>query len=159
MSLLPFFQGMEELTLSGIIRNSPWIGPGVNVIHLLALVVFAGALLIVDLRLLGSGMTRQPLARLARDAQPWLIGGFIGLALTGIPQLMSTGTKQYYSSLFWLKMEVLLVALVFTFTLRRWVTQLDEARVGPVWGKVVGLVSLTLWTTVTTGARLIGLLS
>jgi len=53
----------------------------------------------------------------------------------------------------------LFLALIFTFTLRRWVTQADEARVGPVWGKVVGAVSITLWTTVTVGARLIGLLS
>ena len=159
MSLLQFFQWMEDLAISETIRNSPTLGPGINLAHLLALVVFVGALLIVDLRLLGSGLTRQPLARLARDAQPWLIGGFIGLAITGTLQLISTSTKQYYSSLFWMKAEILLVALVFTFTLRRWVTQVDEARVGPVWGKVVGLVSITLWTTVTVAARLIGLLS
>ena len=81
------------------------------------------------------------------------------MALTGTLQLISTGTKQYYSEFFWGKMEVLAVALIFTFTLRRWVTQADEARVGPVWSKVVALVSITLWTTVTVGARLIGLLS
>ena len=157
--MLPFFQWMQDLEISGVLRNSPWIGPGVNILHLLALTVFAGAILMVDLRLLGAGLTRQPLARVARAAQPRLIGGFIGLTLTGIPQLMSTGTKQYYSDFFWGKMEILFVALIFTFTLRRWVTQVDEARVPPVWKKVVGVVSITLWTTVTVGARLIGLLS
>ena len=150
--LLPFFQWMDDLVISGVLRNSPWLGPGINVMHLLALTVFAGALLMVDLRLLGTGLTRQPVARLARAAQPWLIGGFIVLTL-------STGTKQYYSSFFWGKMEILAVALIFTFTLRRWVTQADETRVGPVWSKVVALVSIALWTTVTVGARLIGLLS
>jgi hypothetical protein len=157
--MLPFFQWMQDLEISGVMRNSPWIGPGVNILHLLALTVFAGALLMVDLRLLGTGLTRQPVSSLARGAQPWLIGSFIGLTLTGIPQLLSTGTKQYYSDFFWWKMEILAVALIFTFTLRRWVTQADEMRVGPVWRKVVGLVSITLWTTVTVGARLIGLLS
>ena len=157
--LLPFFQWMQDLEISGVLRNSPWLGPGINILHLLALTVFAGALLMVDLRLLGTGLTRQPLAPLARAAQPWLIGGFIALTLTGIPQLLSTGTKQYYSSFFWGKMEILALALIFTFTLRRWVTQADETRVGPVWSKVVALVSITLWTTVTVGARLIGLLS
>lgn len=157
--LLPFFQWMQDLTISGILRNSPWLGPGINVIHLLALVVFAGALLVVDLRLLGTGLTRQPLGPLVRASQPWLIGGFIALAITGGLQLISTGTKQYYSSFFWAKMDILFLALIFTFTLRRWVAEADEARVGPVWGKVVGAVSITLWTTVTIGARLIGLLS
>ena len=157
--LLPFFQWMDDLVISGVLRNSPWLGPGINVLHLLALTVFAGALLMVDLRLLGTGLTRQPLAQLARAAQPWLIGAFVALAITGGLQLISTGTKQYYSEFFWGKMEILAVALIFTFTLRRWVTQANEQRVGPVWGKVVGLVSITLWTTVTVGARLIGLLS
>lgn len=157
--LLPLFQWMQDLAISGVLRNSPWLGPGINVLHLLALTVFAGALLMVDLRLLGTGLTRQPLAQLARAAQPWLIGGFVALAITGGLQLISTGTKQYYSDFFWGKMDILAVALIFTFTLRRWVTQAEEARVGPVWGKVVGLVSITLWTTVTVGARLIGLLS
>jgi len=157
--LLPFFQWMQDLAISGVLRNSPWLGPGINVLHLLALTVFAGALLLVDLRLLGTGLTRQPLAPLARAAQPWLIAGFIALAITGTLQLIATGTKQYYSSFFWMKTDVLFLALIFTFTLRRWVTQADEARVGPVWGKVVGAVSITLWTTVTVGARLIGLLS
>jgi hypothetical protein len=157
--LLPFFQWMQDLEISGVLRNSPWLGPGINVLHLLALTVFAGALLMVDLRLLGTGLTRQPLAQLARAAQPWLIGAFVALAITGSLQLISTGTKQYYSEFFWGKMEILAVALIFTFTLRRWVTQANEQRVGPVWGKVVGLVSITLWTTVTVGARLIGLLS
>ena len=157
--LLPFFQWMDDLVISGVLRNSPWLGPGINIMHLLALTVFAGAVLMVDLRLLGAGLTRQPAAQVARAAQPWLIGGFIGLTLTGIPQLLSTGTKQYYSSFFWGKMEILAVALIFTFTLRRWVTQADETRVGPVWSKVVALVSITLWATVTVGARLIGLLS
>jgi hypothetical protein len=157
--MLPFFQWMQDLAISEVLRSSPWLGPGINVMHLLALAVFAGALLMVDLRLLGTGLSRQPLASLARAAQPWLIAGFIGLFITGTLQLISTGTKQYYSWFFWTKMEILLLAFIFTFTLRRWVTQADEARVGPVWGKVVGAVSITLWTTVTVGARLIGLLS
>ena len=72
--MLPFFQWMQDLEISGVMRNSPWIGPGVNILHLLALTMFAGALLMVDLRLLGTGLTRQPLAPLARAAQPWLIG-------------------------------------------------------------------------------------
>jgi len=103
-------------------------------------------------------MTRQPLAQVARDAQPWLIGGFIGLLVTGIPQLLSLAMKEYYSSIFWLKMEFLLVAVIFTFTLRRKVTLADEARVGPFWAKVVGLVSIALWSAVAIQARLIGLI-
>ena len=42
-------------------------------------------------------------------------------------------------------MELLLVAILFTFTVRRKVALADEKRVGPIWGRVVAFVSLALW--------------
>ncbi len=159
MSLLPFFQWMEALPMSHAIQSGTWYSPIIQVIHLVALAVFAGAIVIVDLRLLGRGLTTRPLAQVARDAHPWLVWGLVVLLITGIPQVTSLAMKQYYSPFFWWKMEGLVVATIFTFTLRKKVTLTDEARLGPVWGKVVGLVSIALWTGVTVGARLIGLLS
>ena len=64
-------------------------------------------------------------------------------------------TQQYASKVFWFKMYVLFAAVIFTFTVRRAVTTADEVRVGPVWGKLVALVSITLWMTVAAGGRLI----
>jgi hypothetical protein len=157
--LLPFFQWMEAMPMSQAIARSSWLAAVFNLAHLLALVVFVGSVLVVDLRLLGTGMKGQPVARLARDARPWMMGAFLVLLITCIPQMTTYAMKQYYSPFFWFKMEVMLVALVFTFTIRQRITQADEARVGPVWGKVVGLVSIALWTAVAVPARLIGLLS
>ena len=159
MFLLPFFEWLEALPLSDAIRSSVWFYAVDQSVHLVALAVFAGAVLIVDLRLLGRGMREQPLAQVARDAQPWLMWAFLGLFVTGIPQLMSTAMKEFYSPFFWFKMEVMLLAVIFTLTIRRKVTRADEARVGPFWGKVVGLVSIALWSGVAVPARLIGLLS
>lgn len=159
MSLLPFFQSLESNAFSIALRRWAVFSAMINVVHLLALVVFAGAVLIVDLRLLGRGMTKQPLAQVARDARPWLIGGFLGLLVTGIPQLIATPIKQYYSPFFWLKMAALLLGVIFTLTVRHKVTLADEARVGRFWATVVGLVSIAIWTSVAVGARLIGLLS
>jgi putative copper export protein len=153
----PFFETLNDLPVSAMIRESIWLSPVVNVLHLLALVVFAGAILIVDLRLLGRGAREQPVAQVARDAQPWVILGFLGLLVTGIPQLISNAMREYFSAFFWFKMEVMVLALIYTFTLRRRVTQADEARVGPFWSKVVGLVSIALWACVAIPARLIGL--
>jgi putative copper export protein len=153
----PFFEWLNDLTLSAAIRESIWISPVVNVLHLLALVLFAGSILIVDLRLLGRGAREQPLRQVARDAQPWLIAGFLGLLVTGIPQLISNAMREYYSAFFWFKMEVMALALIYTFTLRRRVTLADEARVGPFWSKIVGLLSIVLWASVAIPARLIGL--
>jgi Family of unknown function (DUF6644) len=157
--LLPFFEWMEALPISNTIRESVWFYALDQSLHLVALAVFAGAVLVVDLRLMGRGIRQTPLAQVARDAQPFLIWSFLALLVTGIPQLLSTAMKEYYSPFFWFKMDVLLVALIYTFTLRRKVTLTDEARVKPVWAKTVGLVSIVLWSSVAIPARLIGLLS
>jgi len=83
----------------------------------------------------------------------------IGLTMTGIPQLITNALREYHSDLFWMKMAILLVAVIYTFTLRRHVTLAEESRVAPATRKAVGLVSLALWTAVLIHARLIGLFS
>jgi hypothetical protein len=150
---------MEALAFSQAIARSSWLAAAFNLSHLLALVVFVGSVLIVDLRLLGQGLTDQPTARVARDARPWMIGAFLVLIITGVPSMTTYAIKQYYSPFFWFKMEVMVVAVVFTLTLRHKITQADETRAGSIWGKLVGLTSIALWTAVAIPARLIGLLS
>jgi hypothetical protein len=157
--LLPVFEWMEALSFSTFLRESAVITALVNVAHLLALVVLAGSVLMVDLRLFGGGTSRQPLAQVASEARPWMIGALLVLAATGLPQMMSTAIKQYYSPYFWFKMSALVVALLYTFTVKRRFTRRDEAARSPLLGKVVGLVSIALWTAVAVPGRLIGLLS
>jgi len=131
------FQWMEAQAVYGA---SPYIGPVVNLIHLLSMVLFMGALLMVDLRLLGLGLRRQPLPDVARDAQPWLIAGLVGIVLTGIPQTMERATDQYETSMFWVKMYLLLFGLVWMVTVRRRAVRQQES--SGAWPKVVGLVSI-----------------
>ena len=150
--LEPFFEWMYGI---GIYKSSIYLGPGINLVHLVAMCTFMGALLMVDLRLLGAGLTNQPVKQVARNAQPWLIGGLITLTLTGIPAVMTVALEEYASPVFWFKMYVLLAAVIFTFTVRRRVTIADESRVAPVWRKVVALVSIVLWMSVAAGGRLI----
>ena len=150
--LEPFFEWMYGI---GVYKSSIYLGPGINLVHLVAMCTFMGALLMVDLRLLGAGLTNQPVRQVARSAQPWLIGGLILLTLTGIPAVMTVALEEYANPVFWFKMYVLLAAVIFTFTVRRRVTSADEARVPPVWRKVVALVSIVLWMSVAAGGRLI----
>jgi hypothetical protein len=153
-----FFEWMQGLRFSAFFLESVWPTPIIQCIHLVSVAVFAGAVLVVDLRLLGRGLKETPLAQLARAAEPWLYGSFAMLVVTGVPQMASTALKQYYSPFFWWKMEALLVGVILTVTVRRWLTSKEEGQLGPVWPKVVGVTSIALWTSVATGARLIGLM-
>jgi hypothetical protein len=158
MYLLPFFQWMDGLPVSTILQESAYLSAVNNLVHLLSLVMFFGAMVVVDLRLLGTGLKDLPRARVALDAQPWLIGGFLGLLVTGFFALVPTAMQQYYNSTFWFKMDLLAFGLIFTFTIRRYVALADEARVGRVLPKIVGLVSIVVWAGVAVSARLIMLL-
>jgi hypothetical protein len=156
--LQPYFQAMNDSEIAKFISESLWIYPLDQAIHLLFLALFAGSILILDIRLLGYGMREQPVAKVAHDSTPWVIIGFLGLVATGIPQLIQNAMREYYSDFFWIKMYVLPVALIYTFTIRRMVAQADEGRVSPAVQKVVGLVSILLWFGgVTVPSRLIGL--
>jgi len=138
-----------------VYRSSIYLGPGVNLVHLVSMCTFMGALLMVDLRLLGAGLTTQPVRSVARSAQPWLIGGFIGLVVTGIPAMMATATMQYASKVFWFKMYVLAAALLLTFTVRWKLTRQEDSIRNQPLAKAVALLSIVLWMTVAAGGRLI----
>jgi hypothetical protein len=140
-----------------MLRESAYGVAAINIIHLLSLTIFLGAVFIVDLRLLGGGLSTVPVRQVSRDARPWLIGGFFALLVSGSMQVLTTPIKEYYSPNFWLKMQLLAVALLFTLFVRRRITQADEDRVAPVWLKVVGLVSIGLWGWIAVNGRLIGL--
>lgn len=156
MSLLDLFQWFEYSSLLVAMRSSPWLFPVIATIHLLGLAVLGGAVLIVDLRLLGLGLSRQPPAQLARDAEPLLLGSLLVMLLTGLLLFMCFATKYYYLTAFWVKLASLFLAVVFTFTIRRRVITGGETRMRAIWSRPTAVVSVSLWTSVVLTGRLIG---
>ena len=155
--LEPFFEYLGNLPVSKAIGESLWIYPLVQAVHLVFLAILIGALLIVDLRLLGRGMIRQSVEQVARDAWPWFMIAIVGMVATGVPQLMQNASREYHSEFFWQKMYFLAAALIFTFTVRRKLTLAPEGRFPPMWGKITAIVSFVLWMSVAISGRLIGL--
>lgn len=137
-------------------RGSPWLFPVIATIHLMGLAVIGGAVLLVDLRLLGCGLRRQPVAQLAQDAERWLLTGLAISLSTGVLLFMCFATKYYYLTFFWVKMAALVLVVAFTYSVRRRVVMVDETRASTAAGRLVALVSLALWTTVALGGRYIG---
>ena len=157
--MIDYFVQIASWPVSRAINESSWIFAVVQAFHLVSLGFLAGSLLMVDLRLLGRGFSQQPTARIARDARPWLIGSMVAMVLTGVPQFISLATKEYESPYFRWKMLMLLIAFIFTFTIRKKVAYAPEGRFGGGISKVVALVSIGLWTSVAVNGRLIGFFS
>jgi len=158
--LLPLFQWLEAFWLGQFIVGSNWLFPVIESMHLLALAVLGGAVLIVDLRLIGLGLRDRPVGEIARDARPFMIGALVVMVATGLPLFLSEPIKCYYSAAFWVKMWTLAIALVYTFTIRTRVTR-SEAAEGAVRKTarrqmLVGALSIALWFTVASAGRWIG---
>ena len=154
--MLPFFEWVSKTAVSQAISQSSWAFAVIESVHLLGLAAIGGAVLVVDLRLLGLGLRDQPIERVARDAHPWLVGSLIVMLVTGGLLFSSEPVKCYNSTPFWVKMWSLLLAMIFAFTVRRRVALAGEGNVTPAWLKVVGIVSLALWFGVGAGGRWIG---
>lgn len=154
--LLPYIQAIEASRAHDFIATSPWAFAVIESIHLLALAAIGGAVLVVDLRMLGFGLRSQSVPELARNAYPWFVGSLLVMLATGIPLFISEPTKCYYSYPFSVKMISLVLAMIFAFTVRRKISTADETRIRPVVYKLVALVSLALWFGVGAGGRWIG---
>jgi len=156
MSLLPFFQWCYQTPVGEGIRDSTWLFPVIEAFHLLGLGLTVGAVLIVDLRLLGLGLIKQPVAQLAAAVHPWLLGSLSLMFASGIPLFAAEAVKCYYSFPFWVKMTSLLLVLFFTFAVRRRLTLTGVTAQRPLLGRAAALVSLCLWFGVAWGGRWIG---
>jgi hypothetical protein len=163
--LLPLFQWLESLWLGKAVVGSLWLFPVIESIHLLALAMLGGSILLVDLRMLGFGLKGSSVASLARDARPFTIGAIVMLICTGVPLFLAEAIKCYYSQAFWVKMSTLAVALIYFFTIRTRVTRAatdgadstdkgvrNTARLQ----MLVGALSIALWVTVAAAGRWIG---
>ena len=154
MSLLPFFEFCEHSAIGETIRTSLWLFPVIESVHLLGLVVVGGSVLVVDMHLFGLEFRSQPVAQLAGDAQRWFVGSLIVMLTSGVLLFTSEAIKCYYHAAFWVKMTSLLLAILFTFTVRRKVA--GSAKSNPLQNKLVALTSIMLWSGVGVGGRWIG---
>ena len=153
--LLPYFQWLEQFWLGRFIVDSNWLFPVIESVHLIALAVLGGAVIIVDMRLLGLGLRHRAVSEIAGEARPWMILALTVMVATGVPLFLSEPIKCYYSPAFWVKMWALAAALLYTFTIRTRFTRSEPVH-NTARQFMVGALSVALWFTVAAAGRWIG---
>jgi hypothetical protein len=161
----PFAGWAAASTIGAGISGSSWMFAVVESFHLAGLAVLGGAVIVVDLSLIGLALGDESLPTISRDAEPWLLFGLAVTIISGALLFLSEATK-FYSSGFWdsaeapfvCKMVFLIVAVVFTFTVRRNRLRACERAAGrpSTRDRIVGAISLLLWLGVGVGGRAIG---
>ncbi len=136
------------------IRESLWMFPVLEAIHLVGLSLLGGALLVVDFRLLGVGLKDSTIAVLDRQARPWMLGATALMLGTGVLLFLSEAIKCYYNTSFWVKISTLPVAILFTLLVKeRFARTAQETSTA---SRFVGATDLLLWFIVAAGGRWIG---
>jgi hypothetical protein len=153
VDLYSLCQQLEASPIGDGIKNSTWLFPAIEAVHLIALALLGGALLMLDLRLIGVGLTGQATSAVERSTRPWLIGAILTMIATGVLIGFSEALKLLDRKAFTVKMIALAAALLFTFAIRGPQARRDIAGLPAM---AIGVVSLGLWLTVALAGRWIG---
>lgn len=155
MSLLKLCHWLAATRLGILMRDSTWDFAIVEVVHLLALAVFGGAVLLVNLRFLNLAFKTQPISRVARELLPLTAGGVVVMVVTGFLLVANGPVRYYYNPAFRLKMILFVVALVVHFSLQLNLIYRVPNTVSKL-NKTGALLSLLLWLSIGVAGRAIG---
>src|SRR5579862_686693 len=140
-------------------RDSLWIFDITETIHTLGIVLVAGTIMLVDLRLLGLGLKRESVSEVVSRIVPCTLWGFVLMFLTGGCLFAAEAVKLYNSPAFRIKLVLLalagLNAIVFHRTIYRQAADWDKALVAPPRARLAGLLSLILWMCIIAAGRAI----
>lgn len=111
--------------------------------HLLSLAVLGGSSILMNLRLIGVGLTEETPSEIHRNLRGWLHAGIVGIVVTGLLIGSSNAERLYTSEAFTAKMVGLLAALILTYSVTLPAARNDGA-LGPV-ARVTAVVGLAVF--------------
>jgi hypothetical protein len=125
--------------------------------HAIGIAFSVGVLLIMDLRLAGVLLRREPVSQVSSQLMPWTLGGFGVMFITGVLLFWSQAMKAYGSVFFRIKLALLVLAainaLVFELRLRRSIAIWDTAEKPPLRVRMAGILGIVLWMGVIAAGR------
>src|SRR5258705_8252959 len=109
-SIVPAFAWLEGLAWTTALRESPFGYPLIETSHVASIVIFAGLVIMMDLRLVGLAFTQAPLAQIQRRPFPWQMGSFVPSMATRVLLFCVDPLRYYRNVLFLAKLLFLVLA-------------------------------------------------
>lgn len=146
-----FLIALETSEIGAMIRQSVWIYPTANVAHVVAIALFAGAIGVMDIRMMG-GMTGSDPARVVRGARRAVVVALVGVLLSGVVLFTAEASHVALNPVFQIKMGLVAFGLLHAvFAGGRAVRALDglgpQAPM-PGFARVAGALSILTWLSV-----------
>lgn len=152
---------IEQSGAGAAIRQSTWIYAAANVGHILALMVFAAAVIVLDLRLLGA-FSSSPPEQILIPARRFAALGLILMATTGAVLFIAEASHVAANPVFRIKAVLIALGVLNAMLVgRALAAQLDIWPAGeplPARIRVGAVLSLLLWFSVAACGRLIAYL-
>ncbi|MGD0299948.1 MAG: DUF6644 family protein [Bryobacteraceae bacterium] len=159
MSALEICQWINGTNLATSIRESDWVYPIIETVHVLGIALLAGTVAIVDLRLLGIVLKRERVSRIARQVLPLTWAGFVAMFASGGLLFLAQASKSYVNPAFRIKMLLLVLVavnpLIFHSTIYRSVGAWDDRTAAPGRARLTAVLSLILWSGIIIAGRAI----
>jgi hypothetical protein len=153
--LLEYFRWMEANLPGGtFLRESTYGFTVLLTVHVVAMCLFLGLIIMMDLRLVGAGNRRTPPAEIQKRLFPWQMVGFAVIVVSGVLLFYSKPLYYYGKGFFWTKMALMALAGVNAGVIHL-VTYRSEAGWDRPLARLAGAISLLLWGAVLVTGRLI----
>ena len=156
--LRSFFEYVSEFPTSIQLRESQYVMPWVFVFHVISMCMFAGTILMMDLRLLGVGHMKTPFSQVQRRLFPWQMAAMLFSSATGLALVWGNPMNYVTNIIFWVKMLAMGIAgvnaLAFHFITEYTLIDWDAGQTPPAAAKLAGALSIVLWANVVVAGRL-----
>ncbi|WAC13570.1 DUF6644 family protein [Dyadobacter pollutisoli] len=156
--VLENLEWLEKSSWAVGIRQSLWLYPALEIVHIIGIVMLVGAAFLFDLRLLGYSKN-LPVTGLARHLLPWSQRGLILIIPSGILLFITNAKALGTDFTFWLKMTLLAVAALNVFIFHQFIYKkqgnTQTAQELPVSSKLSAFVSIIVWIAIIACGRLL----
>jgi hypothetical protein len=149
---------LQATPLAQAMRQSLWLYPIVEIVHIAGIVLLVGSVVGFDLRLLGLSK-RISVVALARHLLPWSRLGLVLVMATGVMMFSAHAGDFFASFVFRLKMVLVLLGLLnvafFHSRVFRSVSRWDVGAAAPAAARIAAALSLVCWLAVISCGRLL----
>jgi hypothetical protein len=112
--LREFCVWLDQTPLSQTFQSTDWLVPTLQTVHILSVALIIGAVLMINLRLLGWSNLDLPLDRVCARFLPFIWWPLLALLATGTIMVIGEPARSLQNPVFQLKIALIVVALVAT---------------------------------------------
>jgi uncharacterized membrane protein len=159
MSPLPLLEWLASTRWSIALHESLFMYPLIESTHVIAITLFVGLAVMLDLRLLGITLKQVPVSEMLDRVLPWTKVGFVVMMVTGFLLFYAIPVRNYQNIFFRIKVIMLLLAglnvWLFHERVEKRVADWDLDPIPPKAARVAAVVSLVLWASIVVAGRMI----